>query len=711
MPFSKSLFHSIIAFCILSIHATFGQSIDFQYMSPLPGAEYVMPGTSLLFSAKSPLESDTFDKINIKVSNQEGGFVRGKNRLINDGRTIQFLPSSTFKPGEQIDVIVSGEEGSSLTCRGKQLEYSFTISPVILSMENYREATSRDDRMHASPSKKIPHEKRINHRSSKSLPEDFTVIDIVNSDHPPEQGYFFIAPMSGYAFPEAKPYIVIFDPYGTPVFYKKQFLQNNDLKMQRPGVISYFVGYPDYQHIVLDSKYELVISHTAQNGYPIADHHDFVYTEENHAFLMIYDPQLVGMDTVVPGGHPEATVIGLVIQELDEDKNVVFQWRSWDHFLITDATEHESLTDSTIDYVHGNSIELVGDTAMIISNRNMCEITKIDRRTGDIIWRLGGKNNMFTIIDDTLGFSYQHDARLISNGNLTIFDNGSFHPVEPPFSSVLEYELDETEMTATKVRRLRNDPDIFGIIMGNAQESEDGRTIVGWGSGVPGITEFLDDGTKAMEVYIDAFSYRAFRFDWEPEAITFYVDSLKFGDASPGNAVTEELVIRNNRNTELEINNIEAHSQYFTAADGELPLLIPSNSSRILTLAFTPDSTGLFFDLLTICSDIESEELTRRIARQIRVTGTGKEGAGLVSLSALNASVYPNPTEDGRFMICLENGNSPDFVRVYDLNGNLLISTGEITGNHVNISGLSAGVYYLRIVVDRQTAFGKVVKL
>jgi len=55
---------------------------------------------------------------------------------------------------------------------------------------------------------------------------------------------------------------------------------------------------------------------------------------------------------------------------------LIFQWRSWDHFQITDAT-HENLLASNIDYVHGNAIEIDTDSNIIISSRHMDEITKL----------------------------------------------------------------------------------------------------------------------------------------------------------------------------------------------------------------------------------------------------------------------------------------------------------------------------------------------
>src|SRR5204863_4868205 len=134
-----------------------------------------------------------------------------------------------------------------------------------------------------------------------------------------------------------------------------------------------------------------------------------------------YDPEPVDMSKIVPGGDPNAIVTGLIVQEVDNDGAVYFQWRSWDHFQITDAT-HEDLTAHNIDYVHGNAIEYDNDGNLLISSRHMDEITKIDISNGDIIWRMGGRNNQFTFIGDPTGFSHQHAIRRIANGHVTLFD-------------------------------------------------------------------------------------------------------------------------------------------------------------------------------------------------------------------------------------------------------------------------------------------------
>ena len=84
----------------------------------------------------------------------------------------------------------------------------------------------------------------------------------------------------------------------------------------------------------------------------------------------------------------------------------------------------------------------------------LAEITKIDRYSGDIIWRMGGKNNQFTFVNESeefapLYFMWQHDVRRLSTGHITLFDVGEINV--RPWSRVVEYELNESNKTATIV--------------------------------------------------------------------------------------------------------------------------------------------------------------------------------------------------------------------------------------------------------------------
>src|SRR4029078_10990761 len=111
------------------------------------------------------------------------------------------------------------------------------------------------------------------------------------------------------------------------------------------------------------------------------DLHDLRVLQNGNALLMSYDVQVIDMSQIVQGGQKDAHVTGLIIQEIDRQKNVIFQWRSWDHFEITDA-DSVNLSLGMVDYAHGNSLEIDYDGHFIISSRNMSEITKINNITG-----------------------------------------------------------------------------------------------------------------------------------------------------------------------------------------------------------------------------------------------------------------------------------------------------------------------------------------
>jgi hypothetical protein len=122
--------------------------------------------------------------------------------------------------------------------------------------------------------------------------------------------------------------------------------------------------------------------------------------------------------------RPNAALIDLVIQEVDREGNVSWEWDASEHFDVADATSDIDLTKSVVDWAHCNAIDIDADGNLLLSSRHLDEITKIDRATGEILWRLGGeecRNNQFTLLDDFLveggdtlffGFSHQHGVRL-----------------------------------------------------------------------------------------------------------------------------------------------------------------------------------------------------------------------------------------------------------------------------------------------------------
>ena len=422
---------------------------------------------------------------------------------------------------------------------------------------------------------------------------------------------------SGYLFLAIDNYLMILDNDLTPVFLKECYKSVDDFKIQKNGLLTY---YSDLRRkfYILDSCFNIVDS----TQY-ISNFHDIKIIEDGHVFILTLDYQIVGMDTVVVGGQPNATIIGCVIQEFDESKNLVFEWKSMDHYKITDT--YMDVTTQTIDYVHGNAIDIDSDGNILFSARNMSEITKIDRVSGDIIWRLGGKNNEFEFINDTRSFSAQHAILRNSNGNLTLFDNGNFTGAE--YSRGVEYEIDELNYTAKLIHEFRHDPDIYSSIMGNMQNLSNGNKIIGWGYNSSSnciLTEYKLDGTPACELFASeiAYTYRVFRFPWKTRLFEANMDTIKFDTINFGESKTAVINIKNNSDKTIELSGYTVSKSDFIVTES-FPINMDPYGNIELTIKFEPTVLGgEHNDVLTLNSDGLSElDLPQRIAIQVYLQG------------------------------------------------------------------------------------------
>jgi hypothetical protein len=199
------------------------------------------------------------------------------------------------------------------------------------------------------------------------------------------------------------------------------------------------------------------------------------------------------------------------IQEVDlVSGGVLFEWHAVDHIDISESVAPVPTGANDIyDYVHANSIDVDTDGNLILSARNTSAVYKIHRVTGRILWRLGGHRSDFAMGPGAT-FALQHDARRQPDGTLTIFDDGQ----APGVSRAIVLRLDETAMTATLVRELRQPQELLATSQGNMQVLPDGHVFVGWGS-LPQFSEFDANGRLLYDATFSATqSYRDLRFPW-----------------------------------------------------------------------------------------------------------------------------------------------------------------------------------------------------
>jgi hypothetical protein len=228
------------------------------------------------------------------------------------------------------------------------------------------------------------------------------------------------------------------------------------------------------------------------------DNHEllFSYRDGAVAAVSMFGYDLRPTDLTSLGGQPDAPVAGHVILRQGLDGQVQFVWNAWDHFGVADWIEPTGV-NPPLDFDHPNSLDYDLDGNYIASFRHMGMIAKINALTGDIMWRLGGRTNEFTFVNDPLGgFSAQHSARVLPNGHLLVYDNGMRHT--PPESRAVEYALDTSARTATMVWQYRHSPPIYTLAVGSVQRYADGGTLVGFG--LVGVVSEVDQaGTVRWE--------------------------------------------------------------------------------------------------------------------------------------------------------------------------------------------------------------------
>ena len=350
-----------------------------------------------------------------------------------------------------------------------------------------------------------------------SVPSDFPHINITTNNNP-DSGYIFIDNRGG----NGKPYNVIFDNSGSPIWYQRMPGERRDMKVQANGMLTMltsngFVG--------LNNHYEETTSYPPANGYTTNDHELQVLADGT--YLLIGDhSETVDLSRYMVGGSTSAGVNGNCIQQFTPQGELIFQWRAWDHLDVA-GQQFVVNTNDPGDFPHMNAVAVDSDGHFLLSSRNTSEITKINSDTGEIIWRLGGTHNQFTFLNDPLdGPRNQHAIRPLGNNRYTLFDNGDGH--SPQVSRAVEYELNPSALTATIVWQYPAIPttSLYSFYMGNAQRLPNGNTLINWAVGnLPKLTEVRPDGTKAFEMnWVSQYeTYRVCRCPWQGVALKPYL--------------------------------------------------------------------------------------------------------------------------------------------------------------------------------------------
>lgn len=330
-----------------------------------------------------------------------------------------------------------------------------------------------------------------------------------------ENDYFFTASMLS---PYSNDRLMIINGKGQLVYDKITPYNSLDFKMHEDTTFSYAmlaINAEDYGFVVMDRNFKDIDTIKAGNGY-ITDIHELVKDPKTgNYFLLAQRIVTVNLFEILGYGSTEAKILDLIVQEINSKGDVLFEWKCLDYLPVSDAHGVNLSSTDVIDYVHCNGIMLDSDSTLLLSSRHLSEVTRINRKTGEILWRLGthASSMKFSFPNDVDGFTYLHHAQKLANGNILLFDNGNFK-TGTRYSRAVEYSLDETLRVATKVWEYRHDPDVTTNFMGSVQRLENGNTVIGWGSGSPSFTEVDSSGKIIYEGSLPdgILNYRTFKY-------------------------------------------------------------------------------------------------------------------------------------------------------------------------------------------------------
>jgi hypothetical protein len=274
-------------------------------------------------------------------------------------------------------------------------------------------------------------------------------------------GYVFIAPKQHAPFKGPE----IVDDAGQPVWFYPVPDQATDFRVQTyrgKPVLTWWegpatapvLGTGAGSYVIMDSSYRVVAHVRSSYGPTAGDLHEFQLTPQGTALIAVN--RIVPRDLSSAGGLTKGRAVDGVVEEIDvATGKVLFRWHSVDHVALAETYlpspgKTGKMATQPFDYFHVNSIEQEPDGNLLVSARNTHAVYEIDRRTGAVLWRLGGRRSSFRMGAGTT-FAWQHDARRQADGTVTIYDDGAAPAVEKQ-SRAIRLRLDLKGHTATLVR-------------------------------------------------------------------------------------------------------------------------------------------------------------------------------------------------------------------------------------------------------------------
>ena len=467
-------------------------------VAPLPDSYAAAPGTQISLLGPAPAALS-----DVSAAGSETGGHSGRLEAYSQGDGASFVPTKPFRSGETVTV-----RGRLKNTAGATQSFAFHF--VVAQPDVLKYVTP--GRAPAEPGAV---------QSFHSRPELQPPSLVVSASSPQASaGDIFAAPYSGpgqagpLIFNEAGN-VVWFDPlpFGTAATnLQVQQLEGKPVLTWWQGYIPP-QGFGEGEEVIANSSYQQIGHVHAGNGLK-ADLHDFTIAPNDTAVLSVFDPIACNLSS--EGGPRGGAVTDSVYQEVDLRTGLVRrEWDSLDHVPLSDSYSSATTTSSEwpFDYFHTNSIDQLAGGRTLISARNTWGLYELNTLTGQILESIGGKHSNVKL-GPGAATAFQHDATVLENGTISVFDNGGV-PMVHPQSRALVLAVNQQTKTATVVAEYEHHQALSSGSQGNVQMLADGGAFVGWGA-QPYFSEFSASGQLLFDAHMHGSyqSYRAYRFPW-----------------------------------------------------------------------------------------------------------------------------------------------------------------------------------------------------
>jgi len=173
------------------------------------------------------------------------------------------------------------------------------------------------------------------------------------------------------------------------------------------------------------------------------------------------------------GWNPEPIMaMGDVLLEISPQSEEVWGWSTFEHLdqqrypdALSRTAKPFGAYGSVYDWTHGNGLfHRLDDDSILLSLRHQHWVIRIDRSTGDVVWRFGPGGD-FELTDleplgDGLWPYGPHAPEWHPDGSLALYDNGNERPPDWPevkFSRGAAYRLDEDLLEAEQIWSFRTE--------------------------------------------------------------------------------------------------------------------------------------------------------------------------------------------------------------------------------------------------------------